>query len=206
MNGNGTQRRITIRQARRLDRRIAAVETANMQKMRDGVRVRIWDDIPNSEAITKIRRDSRAKVDATVALVALRFRLRERIDAATRRGMGDGEGIATIARERRVGEVLEAALTERKNALASVEAVTRRMEAGREGHKEGDSYVSRSTEGSIQIECYDEVERRELEALQRDAEDRMDAAQAALNAVGVRERVALEEDEITMIEALGLKV
>ena len=206
MNGNGTQRRITIRQARRLDRRLSAVETANMQKMRDGARVRIWDDIPDADAIAKIRLKAKTTIDATIALVAMRFSLRDRIDAATRKGLGAEEGTVAIARERRVGEVLDAALTERNNALASVEAIERRMEAGREGHKAGESYLPRSGENSIQIECLDETERYELEGMRRDAEDRMDAVQATLNAVGVRETVALDEHEVAMIEALGLKV
>ena len=101
------ERAITIRRARRLDRKIAAVESANIRALKEGLKITIWVEAPDTEAQEAMRAKRKALIDQTIGLARIRFALRERVGAATRAALGAGEaGVADIACERRVMEVV----------------------------------------------------------------------------------------------------
>ena len=204
--GNGQGRTITVRRARRLDRRIAAVETANIKALKGGIKVGIWKRPPGEAGCEEKRAEREALVNETVALVAVRFALRERIGEATRAAFEDGtSGLAEIARERRTIEILEAALTESNDALEDPEEIESRMEAARASaanesgfHRFDTTHVSVAWDVDGAGET---LKRRKIEA-----EDRIEEIEAALAGVGIRANIALSSEEARIIEAAGLTI
>ena len=198
---------MSVRKARRLERRIATAETERMKTMREGVRVKIWDTPPDESTIKGLARAANEAVVATVALVRVRFSLRAHIDTATRRGMAENEGTGGIARERRLLEVLAAAMNEQAGALDNADAVARRIEAERNARKDSGGYHGlRASESTVQIEWRAQRERAWLESEKQHCEERADDIQATLNEVGARERVTLSDAEVVIIKAAGIAI
>ena len=202
---NGQGRAITVRRARRLDRRIAAVEKANMKTLREGIQIGIWKRPPSEEGCDERRAERERLVRDTLALVGVRFALRERIGEATRAALGGEAGLGEIARERRAIEVLEAALAEGKGAVEGAEEVESRMEAAR-ASATNDSGFGHTDTTHVDIAWDVGGAGERLKREKAEAEDRIEEIEATLAGIGIRANVALRAEEERIIEAAGLTI
>ena len=198
-------RTISIRQARRLDRRLAALETQRIEALKRGMTLTIWNDPPDADALTALRTRTEQTVYATLLVVELRFAIRERIDIATRNALNGRDGVGAIARDRRICELLDAALTTHRNTLNEPEAIERRVLAERAAQADSPHFGRERIE-TVNIGWGADDRNQALRVKRQRIEDRADHAQTTLNAIGATPGVKLITEELALLASEGIAI